>query len=98
MLPITLHPGLACDAELWRDQMAARAPLRPAHVGDVHARFATLPRMAQALPAEQAADLLPCGASMGGTLALEVLRRAPARSWTFWTNVGTCSQGSSRSA
>jgi pimeloyl-ACP methyl ester carboxylesterase len=79
MLPITLLPGLACDAELWRDQVAALAPLRPVRVGDVHTRFATLPRMAQALLAEQPGDLLLCGASMGGMLALEVVRQAPQR-------------------
>ena len=79
MLAITLLPGLACDAELWRDQVAALAPLRPVRVSDAHTRFATLPRMAQALLAEQAGDLLLCGASMGGMLALEVVRQAPQR-------------------
>jgi pimeloyl-ACP methyl ester carboxylesterase len=79
MQPITLLPGLACGAELWRDQVAALAPLRPVQVSDVHTRWATLPQMAAALLAESGGDLLLCGTSMGGMLALEVLRQAPQR-------------------
>jgi pimeloyl-ACP methyl ester carboxylesterase len=79
MQPITLLPGLACDAELWRDQVAALAPLRPVRVSDVHTRRATLPQMAAALLAEQGGHLLLCGTSMGGMLALEVVRQAPQR-------------------
>lgn len=36
MRPISLLPGLACDAELWRDQMAALAAQRPVRVSEVH--------------------------------------------------------------
>jgi pimeloyl-ACP methyl ester carboxylesterase len=79
MLPITLLPGLACDAELWREQVAALAPLRPVRVSDVHTRHASLPGMAAALLAETRGELLLCGTSMGGMLALEVLRQAPQR-------------------
>jgi pimeloyl-ACP methyl ester carboxylesterase len=79
MLPITLLPGLASDAELWRDQVAALSPLRPVRVSDVHTRFATLPQMAAALLAETEGELLLCGTSMGGMLALEVVRQAPQR-------------------
>jgi pimeloyl-ACP methyl ester carboxylesterase len=79
MLPITFLPGLACDGEIWRDQLAALSPLRAVRVSDVHSRFATLPQMAAALLAEQAGDLLLCGTSMGGMLALEVQRQAPGR-------------------
>jgi pimeloyl-ACP methyl ester carboxylesterase len=79
MQPITLLSGLACDAELWREQVRALSPLRPVQVSDVHTRFATLPEMAAALLAEQPGELLLCGASMGGMLALEVLRQAPQR-------------------
>jgi pimeloyl-ACP methyl ester carboxylesterase len=77
--PITLLPGLACDAELWREQASVLAPLRPVQVSDLHFRFATLPQMAAALLAECSGELLLCGTSMGGMLALEVLRQAPQR-------------------
>jgi pimeloyl-ACP methyl ester carboxylesterase len=79
MPPITLLPGLACDAELWREQLSALSALRPVRVTDVHTRYATLPQMAAALLAEQRGDLLLCGTSMGGMLALEALRQAPQR-------------------
>lgn len=76
MPSISLLPGLACDAELWREQVAA---LRPVQVSDVHMRYATLPEMAAALLAETPDDFVLCGSSMGGMLALEVLRQAPQR-------------------
>ena len=79
MLPITLLPGLACDAEIWHDQAAALAASRPVRVSDVQTRFATLPQMAAALLAEHGGDLLLCGTSMGGMLALELVRQAPQR-------------------
>jgi len=79
MTPITLLPGLACDAELWRDQVPALSALHPLRVADVHTRFATLPQMAAALLAEQPGELILCGTSMGGMLALEVQRQAPQR-------------------
>ena len=79
MRPITLLPGLACDAEIWEDQARALAPRRPVHISDVHTRYATLPEMAAAVLAEQPGELLLCGTSMGGMLALEVLRQAPQR-------------------
>lgn len=79
MTPITLLPGLACDGELWRDQVLALSALRPVQVADVHTRFATLPQMAAALLAEQPGELILCGTSMGSMLALEVQRQAPQR-------------------
>jgi pimeloyl-ACP methyl ester carboxylesterase len=79
MLPITLLPGLACDAELWREQVAALSPRRPVQVSDVHSRFAGLAQMASALLAEHSGELVLCGTSMGGILALEIVRQAPQR-------------------
>lgn len=79
MSAITLLPGLACDARLWREQMPALALLGPVRVADVHSRFATLPEMAAALLAESDGDLHLVGTSMGGMVALEVARQAPQR-------------------
>jgi pimeloyl-ACP methyl ester carboxylesterase len=50
-----------------------------ANVTDVHTRCASIETMASTLLAEQAGDLVLCGASMGGMLAMEVARQAPAR-------------------
>ena len=79
MLQLVLIPGLACDAAMWQAQQAAM----PAHwvvsVTDVHARHDTLEAMAGTLLAEHAGELVLCGASMGGMLAMEVARQAPQR-------------------
>lgn len=73
-----LLPGLACDAEIWRDQLAALAPHRP-RVGDPHTRAASLAEMATALLAGHDGDLVLIGASMGGRIALEAALQAPQR-------------------
>lgn len=80
MRSITLLPGLACDAALWSAQSATlRDEGWRVTVSDVHQRHATVQRMAAALLAEQAGELVLCGASMGGMLALEIWRQAPQR-------------------
>jgi pimeloyl-ACP methyl ester carboxylesterase len=76
MIRLVLIPGLAADASTWTAQQAA---LPAAQVADVHFRFDTLPAMAAALLAEQPGDLVLCGASMGGMLALECVRQARSR-------------------
>jgi pimeloyl-ACP methyl ester carboxylesterase len=77
---ILLLPGLACDAALWRHQLPAlTAAGHEVQVTDVHARFDTLPAMAAALLAEHRGAPVLVGSSMGGMLALEMQRQAPAR-------------------
>ena len=78
MTTLVLLPGLAGDAEMWRDQLHALAAWRP-QVSDVHMRHPTLPEMAAALLARHPGRLALCGASMGGMLAMEAARQAPAR-------------------
>jgi pimeloyl-ACP methyl ester carboxylesterase len=79
MTQLVLLPGLAANAVMWQHQLTALSgPLNPT-VTDVHSRFDTLPAMAQALLAEHAGELMLCGASMGGMLAMEVVRQAPQR-------------------
>jgi pimeloyl-ACP methyl ester carboxylesterase len=82
MTTLILLPGLACDAALWRHQQPALAAAHRAGavlVADVHGRADTLPAMAALLLAEQPGDLLLAGCSLGGMLALEAARQAPAR-------------------
>ena len=79
MIQLVLLPGLACNAVMWQHQQAAVPPHLNAVVSDVHTRFDSVPDMAQALLAEHAGGLIVCGASMGGMLAMEVARQAPAR-------------------
>ncbi|MEO7851887.1 MAG: alpha/beta fold hydrolase [Rubrivivax sp.] len=79
-MPTTmLLPGLACDAALWTQQQAALSTLGPVIVADAHTRFDSLPRMAAALLAENPGALRLIGSSMGGMLALEMVRQAPHR-------------------
>ncbi len=84
MLSLILLPGLACNAELWRDQLPALADPARGHrithritISDVHQRCATLPEMARTLLAEHPGRHVLVGASMGGMLALEMQRQAP---------------------
>jgi pimeloyl-ACP methyl ester carboxylesterase len=72
-------PGLACDGAMWQAQQAALPAHWAASVTDVHARHDTLEAMAETLLAEHAGELILCGASMGGMLAMEVARQALQR-------------------
>jgi pimeloyl-ACP methyl ester carboxylesterase len=79
MPQLLLIPGLASNTVMWQQQLAVLpANLKPA-VTDVHFRHDTIGTMAAALLEEHAGDLILCGASMGGMLAMEVARRAPDR-------------------
>jgi pimeloyl-ACP methyl ester carboxylesterase len=80
MTRVILLPGLASDAALWRHQVPAlTAAGHAVHVSDAHARASTLSGMAHALLADHEGPLVLVGTSMGGILALEVLRQAPHR-------------------
>ena len=79
MTRLLLLPGLAADAAMWADQLPVMpAALQPAVV-DVHFRFDTIEEMASALLRENPDELILCGASMGGMLAMETTRQAPER-------------------
>ncbi|MBA2675263.1 alpha/beta fold hydrolase [Ramlibacter sp.] len=78
MTTLVLLPGLAADEEMWRAQLDALARYAPV-VADVHTRHDTIEAMAAGLLAEHAGELVLCGASMGGMLAMEAARQAPHR-------------------
>lgn len=76
---LILLPGLAADETMWKAQCAALAAWKPL-VTDVHMQdHETVEAMAAALLAGHDGDLLLCGASMGGMIAMEAVRQAPAR-------------------
>jgi pimeloyl-ACP methyl ester carboxylesterase len=82
MHSVILLPGLACDGELFDGLLQAQPGLAQEHrvqVSDVHTRCASLPEMAAMLLAEQPGVHVLVGVSMGGMLALELLRQAPQR-------------------
>ena len=78
MSTLILLPGLASDAAMWHAQLEVLARWRPV-VTDVHTRHQAIPEMASALLGEHEGDLVLCGASMGGMLAMEAARQAPDR-------------------
>jgi pimeloyl-ACP methyl ester carboxylesterase len=78
MSRLLLLPGLAADARMWQAQLQALQAFGP-QVTDVHQRQPTIAAMASALLAEHAGELVLCGASMGGMVAMEAARQAPGR-------------------
>lgn len=75
---LILLPGLASDATMWQHQLSGLAAWQP-QVSDVHARHGDIAAMAGALLAGHEDELILCGASMGGIVAMEALRQAPHR-------------------
>lgn len=76
-LPLLLLPGLLCDARLWSDAVAG-LPGPPPLVADL-TRDDTVGGMAERALAAAPPRFALAALSMGGYVAFEVLRRAPAR-------------------
>lgn len=79
MTQLILLPGLACDHVMWQAQRAALPAHYRAHVTDVHTRCDTIEAMAHALLQDHPGELILCGASMGGIIAMQVAHQAPQR-------------------
>jgi pimeloyl-ACP methyl ester carboxylesterase len=82
MPQLVFIPGLATDADMWRDQLAAVATLPTdwhATVADVLNHRPSIEAMAQAVLHQHPGTLVLCGASMGGMVAMEAVRQAPER-------------------
>ncbi len=78
LTPVVLLPGLVCDAAVWthaRAALEARAPVTIAEYGLLD----SLGAMAEKVLHESPPRFALAGHSMGGRVALEVLRRAPER-------------------
>jgi len=77
--PVVFLPGLLCDAQLWEPQVdGLRGRIRP-WVADL-GRDDTMADMARRVLAEAPFERFAlCGLSMGGYVALEVMRQAPER-------------------
>ncbi len=72
-------PGLATDADMWQDQLAAAPTHWHAKVAHVLNHHTSIESMAQAVLDDHPGALVLCGASMGGIIAMEAVRRAPQR-------------------
>ncbi len=71
-------PGLLCDQAVWKPQMKALQSVANIQVAD-HGELDSLSAMAEAILARAPARFAMAGHSMGGRVALEVVRRAASR-------------------
>jgi len=71
-------PGLLCDKTVWKPQLKALQDLAQMQVAD-HGELDSLPAMADAILARAPPKFAVVGHSMGGRVALEVVRRAASR-------------------
>ncbi|MEV8468092.1 alpha/beta fold hydrolase [Fluviibacterium sp. DFM31] len=78
MTPLVLLPGMMCDARLFGPQIAAFQDARPVHVLSI-TEADTMQELAR-LVLDNAPDRFALGGlSMGGIVAMEVIRQAPER-------------------
>lgn len=77
-LPIVLVPGLLCSARLYAHQVPELWRLGPVTVAD-HTRDAVMADVARRILTHAPARFALVGLSMGGYIALEIMRQAPGR-------------------
>jgi pimeloyl-ACP methyl ester carboxylesterase len=77
MTPLVLIPGMMCDARMWGGIPAALHPRPVAHA--LPTGTETMQDLARAVLDEAPARFALAGLSMGGIVAMEVLRQAPER-------------------
>jgi len=78
-IPLVLVPGLLCDAQLWAPQVAHLADIADIWLAD-HTRSDTMKGVARDVLADAPyANFALAGLSMGGYIALEIMRQAPQR-------------------
>ena len=77
MTPLVLIPGMMCDARMWGNIPAALAPRRIYHA--LPMRGESMSDMAAAILLEAPRHFALAGLSMGGIVAMEIVRQAPDR-------------------
>jgi pimeloyl-ACP methyl ester carboxylesterase len=78
MKHLVLVPGLLCDAKVWQPQIGALSGLATIQVSE-HESQDSLPGMARTILEQAPSRFALAGHSMGGRIALEVVRLAPER-------------------
>ena len=76
--PLVLLPGLLCDGDLWRHQVATLADVAETVVADLTGHD-DLSAMARHVLGQAPETFALAGLSMGGYLAQEIMRQAPDR-------------------
>ncbi|HXQ40748.1 MAG TPA: alpha/beta fold hydrolase [Candidatus Udaeobacter sp.] len=77
-IPLVLIPGLLCTGELWAPQIAGLSDLARITVAD-HGVADDMAGIARAILAAAPARFALAGLSMGGAIALAIMRQAPER-------------------
>jgi pimeloyl-ACP methyl ester carboxylesterase len=77
-LPIVLIPGLNCSARLYAEQIPALWRFGPIEIAD-HTRDASMDAIAARILRDAPPRFALAGLSMGGYLALTIMRQAPER-------------------
>ncbi len=77
-LPFVLIPGMMCDGRLFAPQIAAFSGTRSVHIAPI-TDFDSVEDLAADILAAAPRRFALAGLSMGGIVALEILRRAPER-------------------
>ena len=78
MTPLVLLPGMMCDARLYAPQIAAFSGSRAVHCAPIGAHD-SMPALARDVLANAPPRFALVGLSMGGIVAMEVVRQAPER-------------------
>jgi pimeloyl-ACP methyl ester carboxylesterase len=78
MTPLVLLPGMMCDARLFGPQVAALSGRRPVHLAPI-AGHDSIAALAAEVLAHAPPRFALAGLSMGGIVAMEVLRQSPGR-------------------
>ncbi len=77
--PLILIPGLLCDSLLWASQVAALSDIADCWVADPTGSDTVKTLAAELLDRSPFAEFSLAGLSMGGYVAMEIMRQAPAR-------------------
>lgn len=78
MIPLVLLPGMMCDARLFGPQIEAFRKLAPVQCLPIDSAH-TMKALAETALAEAPPRFALCGLSMGGIVAMEMVRQAPER-------------------
>ena len=76
---LLLIPGLVCDEALWRHQVKDLSDIADVVVTDKHTRYPTMKKIAEAIVSEAPPKFALAGLSMGGYIAIEIVRYFPER-------------------
>ena len=78
MTPVVFLPGMMCDHRLFAPQIAVVGQDRQVTVGDI-TRHETIQSLAAHVLETAPESFALCGLSMGGIVAMEIIRQAPQR-------------------